>query len=271
MQADLIWENIRKRKYDKGDKYYAMPENAAKAKQFDKDTEKSFFDIVEKHYVLKYVKQGDNVLDVGAGTGRLSVALFKAGANVVAVDVNKNRLNCIEEPSIKKVVIDGGERLPFDDCSFDVVTAWNLMVHIRRWKDFLREHMRVVKPGGYIIYNMFNNDHLRLVSSNPEIYENYMLYSDDSYSTINRSELENACIQIGGIELMEMIPYNFFCQTAFSYGILTRFESRDLGSYYDALCGNEKAAPIIKQFENEIVSKLPEDMTACNICVFKKS
>ena len=269
MDAEIVCSEIRN-EYDKADFHFIGPVKG-NPQNYDASVEKDFFQKVVVDYFLKYIHKGMKVLDIGAGTGRLSIALSQAGADVTAVDISENMLTFLGgiDPKIK-IMVSSGDCLPVSDNTIDAITSVDAIVHFKRWKDFLAEHARVLKVGGICIYNMYNDDHLLPISARPDVRSNYIKYSTDCYSTINRAELEIACAEIGNLELVEMIPYNFFCQTAFSYGILTRFESRDLGRFYNALCRNQEAANIIKRFENEIVSKLPADMAACNICVFRK-
>lgn len=269
MDADIVCSDIRNQ-YDPADKYYIRPDKGI-GKRHDATNDTDFFNAVEKYYYLNYVKAGDKVCDVGAGTGRLSIELFRAGADVTAVDISKDMLDrLIEKEKRIKTVIASGDELPFKNDYFDVVTALDVIIHFGRWKDFLREHVRVVKSGGFVIYNIYNDDHLLPISSSKDVRANYMLFNEGVYATKNRSELEGVCKELGNVRLIKIIPYNFFCQTAFSYGLMTRFECRDLGNFYDLLCRNKKAADVIRAFENQIVSKLPEDMASCNICVFRK-
>lgn len=251
---------------------YACWQRKGAGVDYEKSVEKDFFDAVVKDYYLKYIMAGDNVLDIGAGTGRLSMEAFRVGANVTAVDTSKDMLAVInkKEKRINTVVVQD-EKLPFDDESFDKVISCEVMVHFVNWKNFLKEHCRVVKNGGYIVHAMRNDGHLREISDERIIRASYITGARDYYATVTRKELEDACDEIGGLKLVEMIPYNFFAQTAFSYGLLTRTEMMELQRYYNSLCGNPKAREVIKKFENEIVSKLPEYMATSNICVFRKN
>lgn len=49
-------------------------------------------------YLQKYIKKGDSVLDVGTGTGILSILAKKYGAGrVLAVDLNEDAVECAKE------------------------------------------------------------------------------------------------------------------------------------------------------------------------------
>src|SRR3989344_8275246 len=60
------------------------------------------------------VLAGKKVLDVGAGTGRLSLPLANRGASVTALDVSPKMLALIKNTSVTTVVGDA-ESLPFDN------------------------------------------------------------------------------------------------------------------------------------------------------------
>lgn len=92
--------------------------------------------------------QARQVLDLGAGTGKLTSALVDRGLDVVAVDPSGPMLDVLRRrvPAARALVA-GAEDLPLEDASFDVVTvaqAWH-------WVDPVRastEVARVLRPGG---------------------------------------------------------------------------------------------------------------------------
>ena len=98
---------------------------------------------------------GKKVLDVGAGTGRLSLPLENRGASVTALDVSPKMLEAISNKNIKTVVGDA-ESLPFESGSFDIVTAAFLIVHLKDPTRFFDEAYRVLKDGGILAVTNIN-------------------------------------------------------------------------------------------------------------------
>lgn len=100
---------------------------------------------------------GKKVLDVGAGTGRLSVSLANAGAEVIALDVSEEMLKVLQKKNPRiKIAVGEAEDLPFDDNSFDIVTAAFLIVHLKDLGSFFDEVYRVLKPGGKFLVTNIN-------------------------------------------------------------------------------------------------------------------
>ncbi|GAB3409216.1 class I SAM-dependent methyltransferase [Schumannella luteola] len=100
--------------------------------------------------IVDAVLAGDpsDVLDLGAGTGKLTRALAVRGLRVSAVDPDPAMLAALAERSPDIPVAEGtAESIPFPDAAFDLVTvaqAWH-------WVDAPRafaEVARVLRPGG---------------------------------------------------------------------------------------------------------------------------
>jgi 2-polyprenyl-3-methyl-5-hydroxy-6-metoxy-1,4-benzoquinol methylase len=84
-------------------------------------------------------KSGASLLDVGAGDGAIAADVaHRIGAQrVMGVDVLVRPVRVIE------VLSYDGERLPFEDQSFEVVTISDVLHHCAKPKDVLRECLRV--------------------------------------------------------------------------------------------------------------------------------
>jgi ubiquinone/menaquinone biosynthesis C-methylase UbiE len=94
------------------------------------------------------------VLDVGAGTGNLTLRFLAEGCRVCAADVSRRSLDQLERkvanPSslTTRLIVD--ERLPFPDASFDIAAAYSVLHHIPDYLRTVREMVRVLRPGGLV-------------------------------------------------------------------------------------------------------------------------
>ncbi|MDP3800210.1 MAG: 16S rRNA (adenine(1518)-N(6)/adenine(1519)-N(6))-dimethyltransferase RsmA [bacterium] len=73
-------------------------------------------EIIERIISEANIKKGEHILEVGPGTGNLTVALLEAGANVVAIEKDEN-LSSLLDLKIKneKLKIVEGDILKFDE------------------------------------------------------------------------------------------------------------------------------------------------------------
>lgn len=88
------------------------------------------------------------VLDLGCRTGALTQH-YAEGNDVVGVDVDKAALaRAKERLGIETVWADVESGLPFDDASFDVVVAGELLEHLADPGAAVAQVRRVLRPGG---------------------------------------------------------------------------------------------------------------------------
>lgn len=107
---------------------------------------------------LARVDSGSKVLDVGCGTGilaRLAATRLGEAGQAVGVDLSDGALQkaselAAEEGLGQRVAFrtGDGERLPFNDRSFDVVVSLYALRHFPDPVRALREMVRVLAPGG---------------------------------------------------------------------------------------------------------------------------
>ncbi len=97
------------------------------------------------------------VLDIGAGTGKLALAIARAmgDGQVVAADftlamMRAGRPDLWKDTSGRRVAFAAadGQSLPFPDASFDAVVSAFLVRNLADIRTGLREQARVLRPGG---------------------------------------------------------------------------------------------------------------------------
>jgi ubiquinone/menaquinone biosynthesis C-methylase UbiE len=95
----------------------------------------------------------ERAIDVGAGTGAVAFALAPRVREVVAVEIDPElaeRARADAPPNVQVVVADG-EKLPFEDFSFDVGVSARTLHHTPRPELLIAELTRVVRPGGTLL------------------------------------------------------------------------------------------------------------------------
>jgi ubiquinone/menaquinone biosynthesis C-methylase UbiE len=104
---------------------------------------------IERHASL----DGAAALDVGCQCGALAIALCEAGAKVTGLDVDEPLLEGARARArgygVDATFVKGvGERLPFEDGAFDLVTLVDVVEHVEDIAKTLAECARVLRRGG---------------------------------------------------------------------------------------------------------------------------
>ncbi|MEU6443019.1 class I SAM-dependent methyltransferase [Streptomyces sp. NPDC047046] len=97
---------------------------------------------------------GRRILDVGCGSGALSVALRDRGAMVSGFDSSAGMLGLARQrlgDGADLRVADLGSPLPYPDDTFDDVMASLVLHYLEDWGPALAELRRVLRPGGRLI------------------------------------------------------------------------------------------------------------------------
>jgi len=109
-------------------------------------------------YIQKYLHLGMKILEVGAGTGRYSVALAKLGCPVEAVELIPHNIDVFKQKITAEDCItvrqgNAKDLSCFADASFDITLLLGPMYHLYTVGDqrqALAEALRVTKKGGLL-------------------------------------------------------------------------------------------------------------------------
>ena len=128
------------------------------------------------------LKRGQKLLELGAGSGRLTMQFLKQGAEIIALDLSKKSLKNNKENSGCQCIQADLCHLPFKPNSFDNIAAMSVFQHVpteeNRNTGYF-EVQRVLKADGQFLIDVYNYrvyDNLKkrkegfLVITSPPIY-----------------------------------------------------------------------------------------------------
>jgi SAM-dependent methyltransferase len=103
--------------------------------------------------ILDITGPSARVLDVGTGTGRISIPLLERSLDLVGCDLSAKMLKRLQEkfPAARIIQADAAY-LPFPTAQFDFVLTVHVLHLIPYWRDVLREIRRVLAPNGAYLY-----------------------------------------------------------------------------------------------------------------------
>jgi len=112
------------------------------------------------------VREGDDVLDVGSGTGALLGELVRRGADASAIEPSEGFVESMRRrfPGLD-VRAGGAEELPWPDAAFDAALAQLVVSFMADAPAGVREMRRVVRPGGVVAVCMWDRDGMEMLAA----------------------------------------------------------------------------------------------------------
>jgi 2-polyprenyl-3-methyl-5-hydroxy-6-metoxy-1,4-benzoquinol methylase len=135
---------------------------------FHRDTAARYDDEITQQYAVYHAaylepfldqaaseRMHGRALDLGCGTGVVSLALARRGFEVVGIDHSSEMLVFARQKAVDEGVAERCDfrtgdvrQVPFDDATFDCVTCQGLLHHLDELRPCLEELNRVLKPTG---------------------------------------------------------------------------------------------------------------------------
>jgi len=100
------------------------------------------------------LKEDESCVDLGCGSGYITIELAKICREAVGIDVNPNIANNVIPDSLRgklRYLVQDARSIPLPSCSVDVVLCSEVLQMIPKPDEFLIEIHRILKPDGRIV------------------------------------------------------------------------------------------------------------------------
>jgi ubiquinone/menaquinone biosynthesis C-methylase UbiE len=122
---------------------------------------------IHTHYLKKFIRAGDRVLEAGAGAGRFTIELAKLGANITVGDISKVQLELNEkyvreagqEKNVaRRTELDITDLRDLRDNVYDAVVCYGgpISYVVDMGKRAISELLRVTKPSGHLLFSVMS-------------------------------------------------------------------------------------------------------------------
>jgi len=112
---------------------------------------------VARYALATRFAQGRRVLDLGCGTGYGTADLAQVASAAVGVDLAPDAIDyAVSHFPAARFLACSASAVPFPSASFDLVTAFEVIEHLRDWRALLAEAHRVLEPNGLLIVSTPN-------------------------------------------------------------------------------------------------------------------
>ncbi|OIQ18392.1 MAG: hypothetical protein BM556_09020 [Bacteriovorax sp. MedPE-SWde] len=207
------------------------------------DLEKNYWFFVGMHKMIMNLVGSSPLkkhVDIGCGTGGLLETLSTQTEELYGFDISDEALKfCKQRGYPEHLLIKGdGVALPFEDNSFDSVTAIGVIEHIEDDQKFIEELYRILKPGGELV--MVTSSFQLLWSSHDVANHHIRRYTLTGLSKQMR---------MSGFQQLKLSHFNFFLFPAIAFVLI-------MDRFFTKKGAEERILPIPNKLINGILTSI---------------
>lgn len=127
--------------------------------------------------------EGKKIIDIGSGKGNHLVGFSRLGMDVYGLDKREECLSILDQFDIRQCDLEH-DPFPYEDNFFDFAFSKSVLEHVRNTDNFLKETLRVLKPGGVAVlltpdwrsqHNFFWDDYTHVKPFTRKALENALI------------------------------------------------------------------------------------------------
>jgi SAM-dependent methyltransferase len=172
-------------------------------------------DIISK--LIQNQPQSARILDIGCASGMLIKKLQSDGfKDVSGVDISADAIKQCKQRGLNHCEVMDASKLAFNDGTFDILIASDILEHTKDDTKTLKEWKRVLKPGGFLL--LFVPMFPEMWGMHDEINHHYRRYTQKGLTrllskefVIKRKSYWNTCLffPVGAMRVLQRVaPFN---------------------------------------------------------------
>lgn len=228
-------------------------------------------------YIRRHAAPGARILDLGCGTGLIAIALHDLGYKVVACDVSAGMLEKLaDDKGGRDIELRRGDgfAVPAADGEFDMVVSRMFIQHFPDWPKVLGEKARVTRPGGTVLFDFGNREHVMACDPNLGAADDFPYSNSENdagkfYAVADSQEMRDRAAECG-LEVVEIAPHGLLLYNAFLWKELGADGIRDFNTRLDRLLASDEANELLMTIEETVLPLLPKSVSYGNITVLRR-
>jgi len=228
-------------------------------------------------YVQKHARPGARILDLGCGSGLLAIALHDLGYDVVACDVSAGMLEVLDqEKGARNIELRQGDgfSIPAKDGEFDLTLSRMFIQHFIEWPLILGEKSRVTRPGGVVMFDFGNQEHVDASGLSPKDDTGFPYRDDPSnvgahYAVATEQAMARQAAS-HNLDVVEISPTGLLLYNGFLWSRLKGPGVEAMNNRLNVLLQSKEACELLALIETTLLPLLPKSVTYGNMTVLKK-